>query len=132
MKRFNFTPIAIALTLATGTSLAASPGTQLPATEHQADALRPDALNIEPQAPLRPDTQQGMPMTAHQQDVLQSFNQADTNGDGMLSRDEYRLHIVSAAARDYSEGLHDPEAHGADASGPRDRTAAEHRDNPVP
>lgn len=132
MFRFRYTPVALALTFTTGTTLAASPGAQLPATGHQADALAADALNVKQKSPKQADTQHGMPVTAHQEGVLKRFDEADTNRDGMLSRDEYRVHMESAAASHYHKGLHDPEAHGADSSGPRDRTAAANRDNPVP
>ena len=98
MNRFKYTPIAVAMTFAAGTALAASPGAQLPATEHQAEALAADALSVKQKSPEQPDTQQGMPVTAHQQDVLKRFDEADTNGDGMLSRNEYRAHMESAAA----------------------------------
>jgi hypothetical protein len=131
MNRFKYTPIAVALTLAAGSALAASPAAQLPATEHQAEALVPDALSVKQKAPVQPDTQQGMPVTAHQQDVLKRFDKADTNRDGMLSRNEYRVHMESAAAHHYNKGLHVPETHGADSSGPRDRTEADNRGNPV-
>ena len=93
MNRFKYTPIAVALTLAAGSALAASPAAQLPATEHQAEALVPDALSVKQKAPVQPDTQQGMPVTAHQQDVLQSFNQADTNGDGMVGPSDFSAWI---------------------------------------
>ncbi len=132
MNRFKYTPIAVALTLAAGTALAASPAAQLPATEHQAEALEADALNVEQKSATRPDTKQGMPVTEHQQDVLKRFDAADTNRDGMLSRNEYRVHMESAAASHYNKSLHKPETHGTDSSGPRDRTEAENRDNPVP
>lgn len=131
MKGIHYTPLALVLTFTAGTALAATPTTNLPATEHQAGALAADAVTVKQKNPMPTDTQQGMPVTMHQKDVLKRFDAADTNRDGVLSRDEYRVHMESAAAAHYSKGLHAPEAHGADASGPRDRTEAENRTQPV-
>ncbi len=64
------------------------------ATQHQADTIKQP---ITPTAVPAVPTEQGMPVTKHQAEVLAGFDAADANRDGMLDRSEYDKHIQDRA-----------------------------------
>tara|TARA_R110002096_G_scaffold46310_21_gene123592 strand:- start:10976 stop:11368 length:393 start_codon:yes stop_codon:yes gene_type:complete len=118
----------VALLMATATCGDAIAAEQLPATPHQAEAID----GVERERVQRPDTAKRMPVTEHQQDVLREFEEADTNRDGNLTKEEYAAYMERRAAVMYNASLQKPETPGVETAGPRDRHAAEGGDKPLP
>ncbi len=100
---------------------------QLPASPHQANAIE----DVTPKAAPPASVTSGLSASEHQELALRQFEAADTNQDGMLSKDEYSRYMTARAAQMYAHDLHAPERHGADARGPRDRTASDADAAPV-
>lgn len=61
--------------------------------------------------------------TPRQTGVLRDFATADSDHDGSLSRAEFADFMQNRASDRYAREMHQPEVPGADARGPRDRSA---------
>ena len=128
VRNYFIVPIALSGLLACASPIAFADEQRMPATQHQSEA----SARIKEKAPPAPgDSQATLPSSGHQEEVLGQFEAADANRDGSLTKAEFAAYMEGRAAREYWTNMQTPEAHGTEAIGPRDRTAADADKKPV-